>query len=163
MPTLVTRIVLAGTEGAVSPARRAVVEQVRVWGVPLDEQTADAIGMVASELITNAVLHGGGRITIGLYHQPGRLIIDVLDESPAAPLLKVAEDEDESGRGMALVASLATRSGWEPAERGKHVWAEITLPKPAPAIRAAVLRRFFSAQQNALARPTPHPFALAVA
>jgi len=54
MPTLVTRIVLAGTEEKVSPARRSVVEKVRAWGVPLEDETADAIRLVASELITNA-------------------------------------------------------------------------------------------------------------
>ncbi|MBB5934342.1 ATP-binding protein [Streptomyces zagrosensis] len=70
MPTLVTRLVLAGTHGEVSAARREVIDQVRAWDVPLDDETADTIRLVASELITNAVVHGGGPIIAALHHRP---------------------------------------------------------------------------------------------
>lgn len=43
------------------------------------------------------------------------------------------------------------------------VWAEITLPKPMPAIRAVVLRRFFAPGVNHEVRPAPRRFALLVA
>ena len=89
-------------------------------------------------------------------------MIDVLDGSPKAPLAGSAGGEDESGRGMTLVDFLATRSGWEPTERGKRVWAEITLPESGPAIRAAVLRQFFAARTSTKDRPAHQPFALAV-
>ncbi|WP_327354500.1 ATP-binding protein [Streptomyces sp. NBC_01304] len=143
MPTLVTRFVLAGTRGEVSAARRKVIDQVRAWGVPLDDEASDGVRLVASELITNAVVHGEGPITVTLYHRPGSLVIDVLDANRVPPQASYIELEDESGRGLALVDVLAARSGWEPADRGKHVWAELALPKSAPAVRAAVLRRFF--------------------
>ncbi|NEC92369.1 ATP-binding protein [Streptomyces sp. SID12501] len=162
MPTLVTRIVLAGTEGEVSPARRAVVDQVRAWGVPLDDETADTIRLVASELITNGVVHGEGPVTVVLYHRPGSLVIEVLDGNPGAPTLRCAQAEDESGRGVALVDFLAVRSGWEPVGRGKRVWAQLVIPKPAPAVRAAVLRQFFAIRPIPDAGTVPEPLALAV-
>jgi anti-sigma regulatory factor (Ser/Thr protein kinase) len=163
MSTLVTRFVLAGTEEEVSPARRIVVDKVRAWGVPLDDETADAIRLVASELITNAVVHGEGPITVALCHRPGRLVIDVLDSNPLAPQASSPGADDESGRGLALVDFLAVRSGWEPSDRGKRVWAEIALPKPAPAIRAAVLRRIFATRARPDVGAAPEPLALAVA
>jgi len=144
MPTLIHRFVLAGTEREVPLARRQVVDKVRTWGVPVDDETVDAIRLVACELITNAVVHGKGPVTVALYHRPGSLVIDVADGNPLAPQLSCAHDDDESGRGLVLVGLLASRPAWEPSGCGKRVWAEIELPKAAPAIRAAVLRRLFA-------------------
>jgi anti-sigma regulatory factor (Ser/Thr protein kinase) len=152
MPTLVYRFVLAGTESEVPLARRQVVDRVRTWGVPMDEETADAVRLVASELITNAVVHGEGPVTVALHHWPGRLVIDVVDGNPSAPQTSCAQADDESGRGLALVGLLASRSAWEPSGRGKRVWAEIALPTAAPAHRAAVLRRLFALPAEARAR-----------
>ncbi|MEU7429043.1 ATP-binding protein [Streptomyces sp. NPDC040750] len=144
MPTLVHRFILAGAARDVSLARCKVVDKVRTWGVPMDDETSDAIRLVASELITNAVVHGKGPVTVALYHRPGRLVIDVHDDNPAAPRTSGAQNDDDSGRGLTLVGYLASRCAWEPSGRGKRVWAEIALPMAAPAIRAAVLRRLFT-------------------
>ncbi|MFJ7180480.1 ATP-binding protein [Streptomyces massasporeus] len=149
MPTLVTRFVLSGIKEEVSPARRMVVDKVRAWGVRLDDETTDAIRLVVSELVTNAVLHGVGPVTVELCHKPGSLVIGVLDRSEAMPEVDHPALGAEGGRGLGLVAFFAVRSGWEPVYHGKRVWAEVALPKAAPAVRAAVLRRFF------LARPGP--------
>ncbi|MFD9975921.1 ATP-binding protein [Streptomyces sp. NPDC059017] len=163
MPTLVHRFVLAGTEREVPLARRKVVDKVRTWGVPIDDETADTIRLVASELITNAVVHGEGPVTVALYHRPGRLVIDVLDGNSAAPQMSCAEAHDESGRGLALVGQLAARYAWEPSGCGKRVWAEIALPVAAPAVRAAVLRRLFTLRRKRGAVAEPESLALAVA
>ncbi|MEU6851825.1 ATP-binding protein [Actinacidiphila alni] len=140
MPTLVHRFVLAGGEGEVSLARRKVVDSVRAWGVPLDDETADTVRLVASELITNAVVHGEGPVTVELHHRPGRLVIDVLDDNPTAPSPSWARDDDENGRGLALVECLASRCAWEPAGRGKRVRAEIALPTATPTVRGVARR-----------------------
>lgn len=163
MPTLVHRFVLAGGEREVSLARRKVVDKVCTWGVPLDDETADAIRLIASELIANAVVHGEGPVTVALYHRSGRLVIDVLDGNPAAPQTSYAQAEDESGRGLTLVELLASRCGWEPAGRGKRVWAEIKLPEAAPAVRAAVLRKLFTLRQRRGGVTDPESRTLAVA
>ncbi|MFF8906319.1 ATP-binding protein [Streptomyces olivaceoviridis] len=163
MPTLVHRFVLAGTERDVPIARRKVIDMVRTWGVPLDDETTDTIRLVASELITNAVVHGEGPVCVALYHRPGRMVIDVLDSNPSAPQTSCAQADDESGRGLALVGRLASRCAWEPSDRGKRVWAEIKLPMTAPAIRAAVLRRLFLLRQKRRAVAESEPLTLAVA
>ncbi|WP_234371707.1 MULTISPECIES: ATP-binding protein [unclassified Streptomyces] len=163
MRTLVARFVLAGTYGEVSPARHKVVDQVRAWGVPLDDETADGIRLVASELITNAVVHGEGPVTVALFHCPGRLVIEVLDVSPVIPQPNFAGADDESGRGLLLVDALAARTGWESSDCGKRVWADLALPKPAPSVRADVLRRFFAGQHETDVGATSQTFVLAVA
>ncbi|MFJ9666767.1 ATP-binding protein [Streptomyces sp. NPDC101219] len=140
MPTLVHRFVLAGEEREVPLARRRVVDQVRSWGVPLNDDVTASVRLVASELISNAVIHGKGPVTVTVYHRPGRLVLDVVDGNPAAPRTSCAQAGDEGGRGLALVEILASRYAWEPVGQGKRVWAEIALPKTAPAVRAAVLR-----------------------
>lgn len=161
MPTFVAQLVLAGTEQEVPRTRCAVVDQVRAWGVEVDDDLADTIALVASELVTNAVVHGRGPIRVGLHHRPGQLVIDVHDGNRDGPLVGVAGDDDEGGRGFALVGMLAARSGWEPVAYGKHVWAEIALPRPAPAIGATVMRRYFASRPSREARRAPRQLAVA--
>ncbi|WP_369186552.1 ATP-binding protein [Streptomyces sp. R08] len=163
MPTLVHRFVLAGRQEDVRLARHKVVDRLRAWGLSTDDEISDAIRLVTSELVTNAVVHGEGPVTVTLYHKPGRLMIDVFDTNSAAPQTNWAQEEDESGRGLAMVELLALRCAWMPSEDGKHVWAELELPMLAPAIRAAVLRRFFGRRLRNRIVAEPEPLALAVA
>lgn len=118
------RIVVPGDPSAVAFARNRVLAHVRSWGVPLGEELCESVKLVASELITNAVVHGGGFATVGLYYADGRLLLVVHDGNTAEPRRGCASYEDESGRGLALVELLAARNGWEPTANGKKVWAE---------------------------------------
>ncbi|MFD7506806.1 ATP-binding protein [Streptomyces sp. NPDC059850] len=157
MPTLVHRFVLAGTEKEVPLARRTVVDKVRTWGVPLDDEMVGTIRLVASELITNAVVHGVGPVTVTVHYRPGRLVIDVFDRNPSAPHVGCSQADDESGRGLALVGRFASRCAWEPSGPGKRVWAEIVLPAAMPAVRAAGLRRVFATWRKREPRVDPEP------
>lgn len=163
MPTLVHRIVLAGRESEVPLVRRDIIERVRAWGVPLDEETADAIRLVASELIANAVIHGSGPITVALYHTTGRLVIDVLDGSAAAPRVGSGGANAESGRGLSLVGLLALSWAWEPTDRGKRVWAELAVPAPVSAARAGVPHVLPAARAGRRPGVVPELFTSAVA
>ncbi|WP_274563628.1 ATP-binding protein [Streptomyces spiramyceticus] len=135
------RILVPGDPSAIAFARDHVLTHVRAWGVSLDEELRDAVKLVASELITNAVVHGGGFATVGLYLNDGRLLLVVHDGNPAEPQRQYATGDDEAGRGLALVNFLAARSGWEPTARGKKMWAEFEVPVPPPSARGEVLRR----------------------
>ncbi|MYY08871.1 ATP-binding protein [Streptomyces sp. SID4919] len=127
MSALATRLVLVGKEEEVPFARRTIVERVRVWEGSLDEETADTIRLIVSELVSNAVVHGEGPVTITVLARPGGLLIDVRDGALDVPRPGSFGVENERGRGLALVGALAVRSGWEPFGRGKRVWAEIAL------------------------------------
>lgn len=143
MTTRHARISVPGDPSAVALARDRVLRQVSGWNTPLDCDQREAVKLVASELITNAVVHSGGPVTVGLYYEPGegRLLLVVHDSSPEPPERKAAEADDEGGRGLALVDCFAARNGWQPTERGKQVWAEFEVPVHAPETgRSALLR-----------------------
>lgn len=125
-----TRILVPGDPSAVAFARDRVLTYVRAWGVPLNEEMREGVRLVASELITNAVVHGGGLATVGLYYDDGRLLLVVHDGNPAEPRREYTTGDDEAGRGLAMVEFLATRNGWDPTTRGKKVWAECALEAP---------------------------------
>ncbi|MCX4587166.1 ATP-binding protein [Streptomyces sp. NBC_01481] len=125
------RIVVPGDPSAVAFARARVITHVRTWGVPLDEELRESVKLVASELITNAVVHGGGFATVGLYYADGRLLLVVHDGNADEPRRECATGDDEAGRGLALVELLAARNGWEPTANGKKVWAEFDVPTEA--------------------------------
>ena len=56
----------------------------------------------------------------------GRLRVEVVDGSGQVPMPRHAvPDQDESGRGMLLVAGLSDRWGVDPGFGGKCVWFEL--------------------------------------
>jgi hypothetical protein len=83
----------------------------------------DATRLIVSELVTNAVRHGSGQITLRLIrHQV--LTCEVFDTSACPPRLLSARNNDENGRGLCLVAQLSRRWGFRTVSGGKVVWAE---------------------------------------
>lgn len=60
--------------------------------------------------------------------------IEVVDRAPVTPLRPSQPDHDEeSGRGLHLVDTLASAWGVEPMEHGKSVWFEVPrLDRAAP-------------------------------
>ena len=81
---------------------------------------------MASELVTNSILHGDDPITLHLWPREDRLRIGVSDGSrvpPPAP--KPASESAPSGRGLSVVEQLALRWGSDPYYRGKITWADL--------------------------------------
>jgi anti-sigma regulatory factor (Ser/Thr protein kinase) len=81
----------------------------------------DAVLMV-SELVTNSVLHGGPPVVVAVDCTEDSLQVRVRDGSSELPARRDAEETDESGRGLALVAEMSADWGVDPLEDGKHVW-----------------------------------------
>lgn len=110
---------------AAAEARAAVVRFCAAAGY--DGEMLDDARLVASELATNAVLHGQPPIGITLSADGEVLTIEVTDAS-AAPV-RVGSAGVESGRGLAIVEAVATT--WEskavPGD-GKKVIANLRLP-----------------------------------
>ncbi|NBM20546.1 PAS domain S-box protein [Streptomyces sp. GC420] len=82
----------------------------------------DDARLLASEVLTNAVRHARGPIRLRLRHTEHELTVEVTDRSPQLPHVRLAGTGDESGRGLALVDTLAGSWGTRPAEDGKTIW-----------------------------------------
>ncbi|MCW2569463.1 MAG: hypothetical protein JWN54_3560 [Mycobacterium sp.] len=81
--------------------------------------------LVVSELVTNAILHGTGPVALRVAPRPDGVRVEVQDGNRATPVRALSNPDAMTGRGIALVESLARRWGVEPVERGKVVWAEL--------------------------------------
>jgi hypothetical protein len=92
------------------------------------ELSSDA-ELVVTELVTNAVLHGEPPICFRLRGRRGRVRIEVEDAAHSMPLRGRGSAEGMTGRGLAVVESLTTAWGVEPADEGKAVWAELGKPR----------------------------------
>ncbi|MGP4002345.1 ATP-binding protein [Streptomyces sp. 8N706] len=93
----------------------------------------DDVLLCVSELATNALLHGvppgrGYRLQLALDYV-GLLRVEVHDSGPGLARVRetTARDEDEYGRGLALVSALADKWGVDERNPGKIVWCEWSL------------------------------------
>ena len=108
-------------------ARRALSDWLAPFGCGRDVE--EALMVVISELVTNAVVHAGSASEVRATFGDGRLLLEVYDTDPAPPVPRTLGGGDgdgvvEGGSGLGLVTALATRWGWEETETGKRVWAE---------------------------------------
>jgi DNA-binding NarL/FixJ family response regulator len=106
-------------------ARRFVDETLQRWHC---EELFDVVGLLTSELVTNAILHAHSEIELKVTLMPDAVRIDVVDHSASMPTPREATEEDTSGRGLGLVDALATAWGVDEHPTGKSVWFE--LPRP---------------------------------
>jgi hypothetical protein len=130
---------LSATSTAPRLARIFTVMAVDDWGLTALAEDGE---LVASELTANVIRAAtgpGGRprhgdagkppmLWLRLLSDRARLQVEVWDNIPAAqgvPALKHAGPDDESGRGLELVAAVSLDWGWEhqPGEGLKRVWA----------------------------------------
>jgi anti-sigma regulatory factor (Ser/Thr protein kinase) len=130
MPSTTISFAVAATPLAARRARHRIMSAVRSWGVPLDEDLAYRIELVAAELLTNGLLHAGGWLRAGADLDIDRLIIEVFDGDTTVPRLRDAGPDSESGRGLALIDSLCPSSGAEISAGGKRCWAVLSVPAP---------------------------------
>jgi len=87
---------------------------------------ADDAGLLISEMLTNAVNATRDPIYLRLLADHMQLIIEVWDRAPTDPKPRMAESEDESGRGFAVIEATANRWGYQRvSDTQKVVWAEL--------------------------------------
>jgi anti-sigma regulatory factor (Ser/Thr protein kinase) len=105
-------------------ARRFTRRTLRSWGVAADG--ADAVLLVVSELVTNALVHTDGPVRLDLTLVGGKLRIAVADASPRTPVKPTSIGwEATGGRGILLVEAVSAAWGTLPVSGGKQVWSEI--------------------------------------
>ncbi|MEX2658918.1 MAG: ATP-binding protein [Acidimicrobiales bacterium] len=88
---------------------------------------SDVASLLTSELVTNAIVHAGGRVRIRVTCEEGIVRVSVEDSSNARPYRRRATEAAVTGRGLTLVEELASSWGVDPLldGRGKSVWFEL--------------------------------------
>ena len=100
---------------AVRHARRFTRRTLRAWGVT---EEPDAILLVVSELVTNALVHTDGQVRLDLTLINDRLRIAVADASPRTPIKPTSIGwEATGGRGILLVEATLRGLGNGPGQR----------------------------------------------
>lgn len=121
-------LVLPGHRQSVAVGRHWVVRTSVERGV--DSMLGQVLELLSSELLSNAVLHGGSGASIGvaLRQTTTSVRISVSDAGDHSPVVLDQDLGALNGRGMAIVEAMSSRWGVEPhIEGGKTVWFELDL------------------------------------
>jgi anti-sigma regulatory factor (Ser/Thr protein kinase) len=123
-PPLVLR--LPRTSAAPGLARRGLSEWLAVEpdGVGLDDAK-----LLVSELVTNAVVHGRGRIELRAHLDNSLLSVRIVDEGDGiAPGIRAREGDGTGGRGLRIVEAVASR--WGIRQGAGEAWFELDRNQP---------------------------------
>ena len=127
--------VLAGEHG---PAHDGLDGQV--VDSPLLASSAERLGLVFSELATNALRHGAAPVTATLARSHGGWLVTVSDgDRGATP--SVLDRPGAGGHGLRLVVRLTRGAGWYTDRSLKHVWADVPDSPPPRLIADLVSAR----------------------
>ena len=143
------RLGLAPVPESARAAREFTAATLHEW--QLESLTEDA-AVIASELATNAILHGtpdatgdaaddhkSARVELSWCLQASRLICVVTDQAGTPPAVAAQDPEAESGHGLQIVGALAVAWGWTILGTGeKAVWAALDLPGHVDAAAGSV-------------------------
>jgi two-component sensor histidine kinase len=95
---------------------------IRDHAPDLPKERLDTAVLLISELVTNAIMHGAGRIVMTIERSGPVTRFAVTDEGAGTP--RVRDDPGaEGGWGLRLVEQLAAR--WGLRQSGTGVWFEI--------------------------------------
>jgi anti-sigma regulatory factor (Ser/Thr protein kinase) len=101
------------------------------YGATLRADEVHLAKLLTSELVTNAVLHGEGRITLSARLEDRRLVVEVADQGPGFEYTSGRRGFDHlRGRGLAIVDSES--ASWGIGDGLTQVWFELAVATPAP-------------------------------
>ena len=138
MDTMSVNVATVPLRDAVADARdsaRAFLEGLRQPAIAAE--AADTVVLVVSELVTNALRHGGGTCTLELTAHPDTIEVAVHDPSPHAPRMRTPDlNGGTGGFGWPMVNRLArSHRGHPPGLRRQD--RERASCLVAPPVRAA--------------------------
>ncbi|MEV7616950.1 ATP-binding protein [Streptomyces sp. NPDC089799] len=108
---------------AVGEVRRDLREMLRYR---CRADTADVAELLATELVTNALVHTDHGAEVSLRLAATRIRVEVRDGTARKPRPYVPiADDGTHGRGLMLVQALADAWGVDPVHGGKVVWFEL--------------------------------------
>lgn len=102
-------------------------------GPDISPTVVDDAALVASELVTNAIIHGGRSVKLSLRVVDGEYVeLSVADDVYAYPERRVPSTERPGGVGLLIVETLGAAWGTESLVGGKAVWCRLRLRPAAP-------------------------------
>jgi anti-sigma regulatory factor (Ser/Thr protein kinase) len=111
-----------------TPAARAFLARLlNGWGLP--ESVIDDASLLTTELVSNAVRHGAGTVTLRVEVEDGVVQVRVHDDAAALPHVNNADPSSLGGRGLFIVECVADEWGTEADEPGKTVWFRLESPQ----------------------------------
>jgi anti-sigma regulatory factor (Ser/Thr protein kinase) len=114
-----------------TPARARKAVRNAALGCRSVAETADLAELLTSELVTNALRHAPGitECVVRFAAVAGMLTVEVFDQGGGIPTPRSQMDDDaESGRGLGIVAALATDWGVRFGHGGKCVFFTLAAP-----------------------------------
>ncbi len=98
-----------------------------------DVGVRETVVLLVSELVSNAVEHGGphgptASVGLEVEARPDLVRVAVADAGAGDPLLGDGAVDRPSGRGLVLVDAMASRWGCDRLPVGKSVWFELLTP-----------------------------------
>lgn len=108
-------------------ARHWLAEWCAEWGC---EDLVEDAALLVSELITNAALHARTTITLSARMVGDDLKVAVADRQPGRIGQVMPGTAAEHGRGLPIVAAVATDWGVQSHPGGKFVWFTLTAKRP---------------------------------
>jgi anti-sigma regulatory factor (Ser/Thr protein kinase) len=101
-------VAAARSATSVAGARESARDFLEGLDHPIAAEAADTVILVVSELVTNALRHGGGTCTLELTAHPDGIEVAVHDHSPQTPRMRTPDlNGGTGGFGWPMVNRLA--------------------------------------------------------
>jgi anti-sigma regulatory factor (Ser/Thr protein kinase) len=118
-------IELPGLVSSPRRARRFVRDTLEPFGLP--PATIDNAELVATELVTNSVMHARSDVTLSVEYANRSVRLRVDDHSSVRPMVRNVTPDAVTGRGLFIVEQLASHWGVDTRRDGKSVWVELDI------------------------------------
>jgi anti-sigma regulatory factor (Ser/Thr protein kinase) len=120
LPLRTAEWILSADAESVHAARILVGRELRRWGTG---ELVDDCSVIVSELVTNAIRHGGTAFSLRLGSDGSWVYGEVFDAGDGLPCEAPGDLDATDGRGLLIVGTLADDWGVVEAEGGgKTVW-----------------------------------------
>ena len=121
---LAASVGIALSRNTVSPsqARVFVASTLAGWQ---ESRLVETIELLVTELVTNVIVHTTASPAVRVSLLPDRVHVEVVDADPTPVKARQALPSATSGRGLALVESLASAWGSVEIDDGKVVWFDV--------------------------------------
>ncbi|MFD7499049.1 ATP-binding protein [Streptomyces sp. NPDC059832] len=131
----VWRFTAPAVDVSVPQARHAVRDLLKRQGVPLDDDIAEGLLLIVSELVTNAVKHAAllsPELAVEVAVGQEWIRVSVEDNHPYRPTALETDHAQTGGRGLLLVREITREAGGacdveHTAGGGKIIWAALPL------------------------------------